>query len=386
MDDEKHQPLEPYLVKQLLTDIETSGYTRDKASFLYICNNSPQIYGQPASDLRRRFQRTFQRLKKKPLNQYVAFAKSLGVLPSPETLLEQTPSTSAISPRQESKEDSEDSPEDAKDSSNSPEDAEDSSNMFGNDNEEDDLAASSFEELSMATPPRPLRSAGRPPTPPPSGGTKRTPASHISLSSILSPLGTMIGTKEHPYVIQVDLAHPERHQEFCIERVTKLKDGEHIRTGMQIRRAVPVCDFDRWEATIPRGYPRDLDYRLVLVEGPSQNYWLRDSTRFHSDLKCNATEQAHQATEIEIADDINRQSLYWLLVFPKDIVLDNQVYSSDSFNVEPDWNQLTSGEKDNPVEKKLYGMVMMWKIAEIGGRRIAMAKRKPDPKKLFSKK
>jgi hypothetical protein len=31
-------------------------------------------------------------------------------------------------------------------------------------------------------------------------------------------------------------------------------------------------------------------------------------------------------------------------------------------------------------------MVMMWKIAEIGGRRIAMAKRKPDPKKLFSKK
>jgi hypothetical protein len=349
--------LQPYLIKQLLEDLENSGQSRDQCNFLSICNQYPRNYGAAGSKVRRLLQKKFQKVKEKPLDKYLSYLRLHGVNPGFQTQLAQT--------EEESKGDTAEEEDDDCSSSGS--------KMFSND--DDDNLANSFEHLSVvATPPRqPL-----PPTPP-------RPSISVSSTPSISLLGKIQnGTKQHPYVMHVDLAYPERNQEFCIERVSSICHNSYSRKGLHIRRAVPVSDFDRWEAYIPNGYPAELDFRLVLIKGPSQNFWLRDSERYHKKLNCDATLNAHKATEIEIENDESRQNSYWLLVFPKDVVLDNQIFSGDANNVDADWNDQRVNSNENKSGKELYGIVMMWKIGEIGGRRITKGSRKPDVMKLFT--
>jgi hypothetical protein len=123
--------------------------------------------------------------------------------------------------------------------------------------------------------------------------------------------------------------------------------------------------------------------RLVRLKGPSQNGWFRNSERYHKNLTCASTKNVHQATEIEIERDDDRKSSYWLIVFPKDVVLDNHIFSKDADIVEPKWNSLTSTEQENVAEVKLYAIAMMWIIGEDGGRRTSTPSGTPVAKDLF---
>jgi hypothetical protein len=129
--------------------------------------------------------------------------------------------------------------------------------------------------------------------------------------------------------------------------------------------------------------PCDVASRIVLIKGPSQNVWFRNSRRYHKDLTCGATRTAHQATEIAIETTSARQYSYWLIIFPKDVVLDNNIFSKDADNVDPKWNRQTSKADENAAEMDLFSVAMMWIIGEDGGRRTSNASSKPAAKDLF---
>ena len=134
------------------------------------------------------------------------------------------------------------------------------------------------------------------------------------------------------------------------------------------------------------GIPAEYEFRVILIKGPSTNFGVRDTERYHKTGKiaCEATRTAHSATSIEIQKDVNRQFLYWLLIFTEHVVLENRIFSDDATNVLPGYNGMKVDEKDTEIGQKLFGLVMFWQIGEVGGCRVGNGQPKPDAKKLFN--
>jgi hypothetical protein len=384
-----------YIFKNLLQDLEGEGQpSRDEINLLNICNKSG-VYGEKGSDIRRAVQRKFAKLKEKTLDQYVTILDVNFVQHGATTarLLRESAAATERLLR-----------------------AEDTSIEADKDLEAD--LAIDFSCLSMETE-RKMASPPRPSTPPPDSATRsslmfspprfgspfmdrtregtaassRTVASSMAggsmmksdaLDSIvgsgLEPIGD--GTRAHPYIVVVDLAHPERNREFGIERVSNISHNSYTRNAFHIRLPVAVPDYDQWEASIPTHYS-DLKNRVVEVKGPSRSFWMRDTEKYHKKMKCSATKQTHAATELEIDGDEFRQVAYWLLVFPDHVTLDNQIFSEDSINVEPGYSAMSVEANETEINKKLFGMAVYWRIAEIGGRRVEVGKPKPNARKLF---
>ena len=57
-------------VKQLLLEAEASPFLREKLKFRDICDRWPNFFGEPATDLRRTFQKRWNYLKSLPLQEY----------------------------------------------------------------------------------------------------------------------------------------------------------------------------------------------------------------------------------------------------------------------------------------------------------------------------
>lgn len=75
-------------VKQLLKDIEKSGYARGKVELVAICDANPFVYGEPSSDKRGEFQIAFDNLKRKSAVRYKEIVELQGVTPSALTVRE----------------------------------------------------------------------------------------------------------------------------------------------------------------------------------------------------------------------------------------------------------------------------------------------------------
>jgi hypothetical protein len=72
----------------------------------------------------------------------------------------------------------------------------------------------------------------------------RDPLSHpINISSFL-------GSRANPHIIHVDPEFPERHWEFDIEFVERMKHGDYSRSGFHIRTKVGLKDPDLWSAAM----------------------------------------------------------------------------------------------------------------------------------------
>jgi hypothetical protein len=166
-----------------------------------------------------------------------------------------------------------------------------------------------------------------------------------------------------------------------------IEHNAYSHTGFDIRRAVAAPDFDQWEASIPTsGIPADHEFRVILIKGPSTDFWVRDTERYHKTGKiaCEATKTAHSATSIEIQKDVNRQFSYWLLIFPEHVVLDNRIFSEDATSIRPGYNGMKVDETETEIGQKLFGLVVFWRIGEVGGRRVGNGQPKPDATKLFN--
>ena len=102
----------------------------------------------------------------------------------------------------------------------------------------------------------------------------------------------------------------ERNRNFDIQHVDNINHDDYFnRSGYHIRKTVAPPDMNSWMAEVPTGeYESIWEGRLIRVKGAAQDFWLRDTERYHagigkeSKVKCEATYRAHIATEVAIEE------------------------------------------------------------------------------------
>jgi hypothetical protein len=167
------------------------------------------------------------------------------------------------------------------------------------------------------------------------------------------------GSKMNPYVINVDVKHPERNREFDIQFVGHMKHGDYVRDGYHIRVDAGVMDVDLWEARMHEGEGYN-NNRTILVKGPSSPFFsLNKIEAYHRKSECSSKKDAHNATFNDIINNDDRQVAYWLLVFPETVTLDNVIFSGDPVNIESG----SIGLKEDIDGVTYRTSIVFWKIA-----------------------
>lgn len=237
--------------------------------------------------------------------------------------------------------------------------------------------SSSSTNILKTTPPRtPLLNGSFLQRKSPPASMTQVMKSPSTLSFLKAGVGT--GTKKNPYFICVDVSLPERNNGFDIQYVESMNFDNSLHAGFHIRRCIPIQDGQFWEATMA---PSALvsGNRAILVKGPSQSYWLRDPEKWYDrtkESKCQATRDKHLATHVAIGegkhgDDANNEEdrfyLYWLLIFPSDITLDNTIFSPGNTRVlAAEMVGMESKLFHGKKEHTHYGAGIFWRIGVKG--------------------
>jgi len=155
-------------------------------------------------------------------------------------------------------------------------------------------------------------------------------------SSFSTPLQTTLsvpvsneGSRDNPYIINVNVTNPEGNREFDIQEVDKILHNNWARQGFHIRTHIGVHDKKYWNATMYRERP-ELEDRAILVTGRCRPSVYDEIDEYHrKQYSCQATKTKHRNTAGEIKQDPGRLFKHWLLIFPEGIVLDNVIISGD---------------------------------------------------------
>jgi hypothetical protein len=401
--------LNEVITKQLLQDFEASGESRDTFDLLALCNSNEATYSAKGSETRRLVQRRWNHIRGKSVEAYIKYLTRKQVIPGIATQadivkyfdsLPPSPHQTAEMPNNKEEEEwmcSEDgsqrsrTPPPTSDRKAPPTNTAPSTPYTSHGSDAD----ASFPRhvgfsptLVVHTPPRATFS------PAPS-----VPNTHVfgatslmgaaaggNAAGGLSWSTFQDGTKDNPWIVNVDGLHPERNREFDIDWVTKKKHRKWYRDIFHIRMSCSPFDHKKFKAMIPTGYPPEYKKRLVLVQGVSQCAWIKDTKKYHAGkagITCEATKASHSNTQIHIANDPNRELCWWLLVFSPHICLDNQILSPDEFKIPTQYNSITSLANENQFNKDLRGMTIFWEIAVEGGKQIEQDDEGPDDKDLF---
>ena len=384
---------------ELLRDVEKLNKSRQSLRFVSICDRYPNTYGESGSLLRRAFQTKWSYFKKLPIDQYVSRLKELKVQPSDKTYQELGESQKSAT--EEEKKEPETKPEkkepngeDASDCTPPDSDEEytvDSAEGFGLNAITDAIIPPTralskqptkkvvaFAEARRSTP-TPTHSVPLETAPPSKivDSSTRTPlivdnkkmsvpdltSSFLSLEVTNSSSRVLEGTKENPFVIYVDLDHPERNREFEVFYVTDMVYNEHTWNSVYIHRSIlpGSSDYTTWEAQIPK--PEEYTHipgPKVLIKGVSRDFWLRNVRRYHSHPRmgprCKAFIQEHNKTYFAVKGSKERKMAYWILVFPSKIVLDNSVLAGEEYEVPTEMIPLTiNHEEEDDDEVQFEG-------------------------------
>jgi hypothetical protein len=440
--------LSDYLTKTLVRDFEQSGDNRKDFDLLGFCNNNEDIYGPAASVLRRKVQKRFGKINARPINVYIEYLKNLGIEPGPTTLAEfeehnkkknkkpqssscstSTTITSAMTSGDDTYYTSGDltanlaalsDDETSHTSSISSKSASCKKSISSRSNKKPptapkmsgrrvskkkdnpaDMFASPKKSKKLADPKACAGDAAFVNMPPQHvfGKTSRlvdafaktstpeafTPLAHIPVDWLVN----QDGTKENPWIVEVNLTRAEGNRDFDIEFVAGIdQDDIYTRNGFHIRKTVAAPDFHLWEATIPQHYLSQYSKRIILVTGPSRDYWQRSSNKYHATTKvnCPATKKAHSATEIAVEKLTARQLDHFLLCFPPEVVLENQIFSNDEETVPVYKNpmMLAISDADNVFEKDMRALILFWRIAVKGGTKVGRGVSLEESKTLFA--
>jgi hypothetical protein len=376
--------LDAFIEKQLLEDIEGTGKLRSDISLLSICNSSISVYGKPGSDRRRLVQKRFDNLNRLTIKQWSSYLDQFEVshglatareLWRPEPRRQQEP---PADPEPETTSAAEDTVSLAVSLG--------TTSMVETTSAEDTVSlASAFSNISLGTtsiPPLPPAKQpslfSTPPRTPARPRAMMSPDTAASAASWNSAGDSTVagssheGSKINPYVINVDVEHPERNREFDIEFVQQIKHNNYIRSGYHIRVNVGVKDLDLWQAKMVQ-QGEGFENRAILVKGPSRPFWMNCTLEYHRKLTCDSTKDAHLASVDEIKQDAERQFSYWMLVFPKSVTLDNAVFSGDPVNIEAE----RVGLKLDQDGVDFNTCIVFWKVADnkFRGRRVEEKKK-----------
>jgi hypothetical protein len=169
--------------------------------------------------------------------------------------------------------------------------------------------------------------------------------------------------------------------------VPEIEHRSHTRDAFHIRKTVSVGNSEDWEAFLPSARFPTLADRAIMVRGPSQDFFIKDTARYHANkgnIACAPTEKKHSATEQAIEDDPSRKLEHTLLVFKKGIKLENHIFSDDAVFIDVEVNDMTAPYDNDGEVIDVMATTLFWRIAIAGGSKLASGKPKKG-KKLFKK-
>jgi len=166
--------------------------------------------------------------------------------------------------------------------------------------------------------------------------TSDTPTPSVAFSSDSSSTQSNAwsrkGTRQNPFVIRVDLDFCEQNYPFDIIGVPRIEHGGWAWEGLDIRMAIGVGDADCWEAWVDDTVP-ELQDHAIMIRGRSRSLDYDAIESYHRDEKESDTAAVHKKQKEAIQRDPSRQALYWRIITPNNIPLDNVILSGDSTQI-----------------------------------------------------
>ncbi len=389
----KEKLSDPYF-KQLLLDIEKSNLLRKDLTFGAICCVQPNYY-DANEDLEKKYGCEFDQIKRRTVSSYIKLLDrfSVPIGPALQQSLRKNGKTASSSKKI--------MPASSEDSSSS---ASSSSSSASSSDESVAKTTERFKDISI---PKEIEQIFVPnnkeriqQTPPPSSLKKKKIMFSPDMDSATSnPIADVLnnveliegirqdGTIEYPFIHIVNQEYPERNHGFDIILVPEIEHRSHTRDAFHIRKTVSVGNSEDWEAFLPSARFPTLADRAIMVRGPSQDFFIKDTARYHANkanIECAPTEKKHSATEQAIEDDPSRKLEHTLLVFKKGIKLENHIFSDDAVFIDVEVNDMTAPYDNDGEVIDVMATTLFWRIAIAGGSKLASGKPKKG-KKLFKK-
>jgi hypothetical protein len=217
----------------------------------------------------------------------------------------------------------------------------------------------------------------QPPPPPQPSNAVTSLASALSGMSLGSNDAVDFpGSKYNPFLSPVDLVYPERSRDFNPQVIEDLERNNYSWKACHIRKTVPTPDHKKWSASIPDDSTIAPEYigRVVLVKGPSRDFYESNHDIYHHKMKCSQTKKAHKSTDAQMKEnkDEERNHKYYLIIFPEGTVLDNSHLGMSGNSTVPKYSNAITFERKHPLNKfnrDLYGSAVYWEIAfKYGGK------------------
>lgn len=326
--------LDPIVEKALLLAIEKQNQPRTNIVLLDLCDANSDLFGEKGTKQRRDVQMYWNNIRRRSIRSYCKLLERWGVKMN---------DTTASLLQEEGRCPSPDSS-----TTMSGESFCDDEEVNEDDCNVDDICGELNKSLSLGSCTTPIarHHVQQIPTHPPStllpqmssnsdsnmwqGGMIGSPAPSLTFSSDSSTAGeARKGTQASPIVIKVDLVNSEQNFPFDIIRVPRIEHGGWAREGIDIRLAIGVGDADCWEAWMDDSVP-ELQDHAIMIRGRSRSSDYDALDSYHRDDKQSDTAAVHNKQKEAIQRDPSRQTLYWRIVTPRSMPLDNVILSGDS--------------------------------------------------------
>lgn len=188
----------------------------------------------------------------------------------------------------------------------------------------------------------------------------------------------MEGTKLNPFRFIVNREFPEKNPARI--KFTRIPNYEHQGFEHVVWEAaitIPHGDMLKWDAYFQKP-------NHIMFKGPSRSYWetpdilwnpdchdVKDKNKkTHPFPDDQATRKAHMASDLAIEKNPTvRDENWWQAEIPcdkvdgADVVLDNSILSGSTPEVKKEYRKLRA----TLCNADLRGLVIVWKIAEVGG-------------------
>jgi hypothetical protein len=401
---------DPYF-KQLLLDIEKSNLLRDDLTFGTICRLRPNYYDTD-ENLKKKYKSDFDQIKRRTESAYIklldSFSIPVGAALQRTLRKKNKPPSASKKPASASKKPASASKKPVRassdSSSSSSASSSSSSSVSSSSEDEEESVAKITERLKDISIPKGIvihKEIERIEQTPPISSLKKKKImfSPDTESATSNPIGDVLnfvellesirqdGTYEYPFIHIVNQEYPERNHGFDIVLVPEIEHRGHTRDAFHIRKTVSAGNTEDWEAFLPSTRYPTLADRAVMVRGPSQDFFIKNTEKYHEDvdnIDCAPTKKKHSATEQAIKDDPSRQLEHTLLIFKKGIKLENHIFSDDAVFIDVEVNDMMTTIDNDGEELEIMGTTLFWCIAVAGGSKLASGKPKKG-KKLFKK-
>ena len=382
-----HKKMDPLLTKELLQDVEKANKTRRDFDLLALCNRKESIYGAEGSNKRRSVQKKFDLLKRKTPENYLKYLDKFEVTPSAALLRElresktnnKVKSSSKARPKKDDSSSSSSSSSSSDSSSSSSSKAASKAASKAKKSKPVEEIAAILKKTNIGKAKTPVKTPNRIKSkmfsPSASVASPSQSVREESVGLVLTQVEQlanmrMDGSLEYPYILHVNVSHPERNNGFEVSFVPSILHRGYDRAAFVIRKAVALPQNDDWTAIVPHKRFPTLASRSILIRGPSQDFWHASAERYHANnqnINCENTKIVHTALETAISKNENRKYSYWLVVFPEDIVLENYVFSDDDTHITKHTNDMADEFKNDDDDLDIFGMSVYWRIAVSGG-------------------